>query len=208
LYYAGEGLLRSDKRFEMLSVGNRQRIVFVRIAKKVLLAVLFVPVCECLTIMLLHKKVFPASWRKKQSEYLWTGAEQEGPLTYSSDKTYNSRVVREAILYAMLLAITLYIGFHFSILRRMREDDMLLFDKIASELERMTVPLEGGIVISIDEHLDLEASLVVSCQAKVNPSGETPYCAIIRKHILIPWIQVDIEEIKVGDQVVEDQNSN
>lgn len=175
-----------------------------------LVAVMAIPVCECLVIMLLHQKVFPASCRKKRSKYLWAGAGQEGPLefTYSSYKTGNRRVISKGILYIILLAITLYVGFHFSTLRKMRELDELLLDKIVSELERMAVPFDGGIVISIDDHRTMEAGLIVSYHAKVNPSGETPCCALIRKHILIPWIQVNIEEIETGDKVKENQGVN
>lgn len=171
-------------------------------------AVSVVPVCECFLIMLLHKKVFPESWRKKQFNYARSGTEQESvaEITCNSDQRDSGTVVRRLASYMVLLAMPMYIGFHFWTLREMRNDPFCLSDAIWSELERREISLDSWHTESWPESPEIgwNASFVVEIAG--NSTGT--YYAHVSKHILIPWIQVSIEQTETAAEGNETQGPN
>jgi len=170
-----------------------------------LVAVLLVPVCECMVIMLLHKKVFPKSWQKRRSNYTQTGTGQQGDESAdNSDRTGRGRRVRKAALYTVLLAIAFYVGFHFSILREMRNDPFCVSEAIWSELERQEISLDSWHSENWPDSPEIgwNASFAVEICA----DDANKYHAWISKHILIPWIEVTIEQIETVGQVGESQS--
>jgi hypothetical protein len=173
-----------------------------------LIAIQAVPVCECLVIMLLHRKVLPASWRKRRPNYPPTVTKQKSVADSAmhSDRAWGGRLIWGAVVYLVLLAVLLYVGFHFWTLREIRNDFSYVADAIWCELERQEISLDVWHTQSWPD--SAEVGWNASFDVVICSDGADRYHARMNKHILIPRIQVDLEEIKAGDQSVEDQNSN
>jgi hypothetical protein len=178
---------------EALSDGVDEGFFNLRVVPR-LLALTGVLAFACFVMMLLHKKVLPVIWRKKQVNSLLesTAHNSDPQITCRSEQTDRKSMIKRAILYSSLLAITIYVGYHFMTVRKMRHDEWLVFEAIESELEQLGVPLKGRILSMELNPESFEAGLNASCQAEVKVDDENIYYAEIRKRLLIPWIQVEI----------------
>lgn len=159
-----------------------------------LLAVMGVIACECFVLMLLHKRVLPILLRKKQLNSLPESmANNVAPkIACSPEQKDRKSTIKSSILYASLLVITIYVGYHFMTIRKMRHDEWLVFEAIESELEQLGVPLNGGILFMELNPESFEAGLNASCRMEVKVDDENMYYVEVRKRLLIPWIQVEI----------------
>lgn len=170
-----------------------------------LAVILTLPVCECLLTMLLHKKMLPTSWQKRRSNYTQTDTGQQGDKSAdNADRTGRGRIVRKAALYTVLLAIALYVGFHFSILREMRNDPFCISEAIWSELERQEISLDGWHAENWPDSPEIGWS--ASFAVEIRADGANKYHAWVSKHILIPWIEITIEQTETVGQVGESQS--
>ncbi|MHC4225864.1 MAG: hypothetical protein ACYSWW_11875 [Planctomycetota bacterium] len=159
-----------------------------------LLALSAVPVSECLVLMFLHRKVLPVVLRSRKSDDVQATGIQHAVngRTCGLTATERNRMVRRTALYASLLAITLYVGCHFSTVRKMREDPFFATGAIWSELERLEVPVQN---LSVEDGSELlETGCDVSWRGDVLINKEDEYRAWVKKHILVPWIQVEIHQ--------------
>jgi len=147
----------------------------------------------CFVMMLLHRKVLPLVLRKKQLNNSESTAHNGTPqFTCLSEQTDRKSMIKRAILYASLLVITVYVGYHFMTVRNMRHNDSLISDAIVSELEQLEVPLKGRILLMEYSSESFEAGWNASCRVEVKVDDENMYYVKVRKRLLIPWIQVDI----------------
>lgn len=163
----------------------------------------------CFVMMLLHKKVLPVIWRKKQVKSLLesTAHNSDPQIACRSEQTDRKSMIKRAVLYASLLAITVYVGYHFMTVRKMRHDEWLVFEAIESELEQLGVPLNGGILFKELNPESFEAGLNASCRMEVKVDDENMYYVKVRKRLLIPWIQVDINKTRTATQIDGSHNS-
>jgi hypothetical protein len=159
-----------------------------------LLALTGVLAFACFVMMLLHKRVLPILLRKKKLNSLpESTAHNTAPKLARSPKQADRKsTIKSSILYASLLAITIYVGYHFMTVRKMRHDEWLVFEAIESELEQLGFPLKGRILSMELNPESFEAGLNASCQAEVKVDDKNMYYAEIRKRLLIPWIQIEI----------------
>jgi hypothetical protein len=150
----------------------------------------------CFLVMLLHKKVLPAIWRKKRDALPAAAVHGDEPqIVHSSGQTDGRVRIRRAALYTSLLAIVVYIGWHFWTIRTMREDDFAVSDAIDAEFERLKVPLEGySMTFPQGDSELLKAGWNVFFQVEVLVDHKTTYEAEIKKSILVPWIQVKMHK--------------
>jgi len=155
-----------------------------------LLALTGVLAFACFVMMLLHKKVLPVIWRKKQvNSLLESTAHNAAPkIACSPEQEDRKSTIKSSILYASLLAITIYVGYHFMTVRKMRHNSFLISDAIESELEQ----LEGRILLIEYSSESFETGLNASCRVEVKVDDENMYYVEVRKCLLIPWIQVEI----------------
>ena len=174
-----------------------------------LLAITGVLAFVCFVMMLLHKKVLPVIWRKKQLNSLQEStAHNAAPkIACSPEKADRKSMIKNSILYASLLVITVYVGYHFMTVRKMRHDEWLVFDAIESELEQLGVPFNGGISFMELNPESFEAGLNASCRMEVKVDDENMYYAEVRKRLLIPWIQVEIYKKGTATQTDASHNS-
>jgi len=93
--------------------------------------------------------------------------------------------------------------------RKMRQDERLVFDAIDSELERFGVPLGNATLISRVKRgiASLETSCNTSCRVEVHVGDEDVYYADVKKNILVPWIRVEIYKKETDTQNDEHPNS-
>lgn len=157
-----------------------------------LLALSAVPISECFVLMFLHRKVVPIVLRLRKSDDVQATGIHLAALGRTSGLTATERnmMVRRIALYASLLVITLYVGCHFSTVRKMHEDPFFAMDAIWPELERLEVSVQN---LSIEDGSELlETGCNVSWRGEVLINKEDKYHAWIKKHILVPWIQVEI----------------
>ncbi len=173
-----------------------------------LLALSAVPICECLVVGLLHKKCFPNSWRENRPDgrAVSLGKTARPGFSLGSEHLSGVGTVRWAILCSVGLAVAIYVGAHFSTLRKLREDPFFLSDAIWSEFEHLKEPVESWHSESWPEPLEIgwNASFVVEVRAE----GQGIYCAHISKHMLIPWTQVKISKTKAGAQADRPEESD
>jgi len=159
----------------------------------------------CFVMMLLHRKVLPLVLRKKQLNSSLESTAHNGVPQFARhpEQTDRKSMIKKAILYASLLAITFYVGYHFMMVRKMRQDEWLVFDAIESELERLGVPQSNAILVSHAEQgiESLEASCNTSCRVEVYLNDEKIYYADVKKSIFVPWIQVDIKKTRTATQI-------
>jgi len=173
------------------------------------LALMGVLACECFVLMLLHKRVLPILLRKKKlNSFPESTAHNSDPqIACCSEQTDRKSMIKRAILYSSLLAITIYVGYHFMTVRKMRHDEWLVFEAIESELEQLGVPLNGGISFMELNSESFEAGLNASCRMEVKVDDENMYHAEVRKRLLIPWIQVEIYKKGTATQTDTSHNS-
>ncbi len=153
--------------------------------------------CLCFVLMVLHKRVLRAIWRKKRVIPPAATVHSDIPQTAhpSEEQAGRRSKIRRAVLYTSLLVITLYVGWHFKTIRAMREDDFVVSDAIDSEFERLKVPF--GVYSFTSPKGDselLKAGWNVSYQVEIRVNGKDTYVADIKKSILVPWIQVKIHK--------------
>ena len=158
------------------------------------LALTLVLACGCFVLMLLHKKVLPILLRKKQLNSLPESIEYNfaTKVIRSPEQAEKKSRIKSSILYVLLLFITVYIGHHFMTVRKMRHDDFFISDVIESELEHLEVPLKGQILLIKFSSESFEDGWNVSCRAEVEVKDENMYDAKIMKHMLVPWVHVEI----------------
>jgi hypothetical protein len=161
-------------------------------------------ICLCFVLMVLHKKVLPAIWRKKRIILPAAVAHSEIPqIANSPEQTDTRSSIRRVLLYTSLLAITVYVGWHFMTLREMRrEDSFTVSDAISAEFERLKVPLRGAYSFTSPRGGSelLKPGWNVSFQVEILVNHKDTYCAEVKKNILIPWIQVKIHKKESGPQ--------
>ncbi len=152
--------------------------------------------CLCFVMMALHKKVLPAIWRKKRDALPAATAHSDIPqLAYSSTQTGRRTRIRRAVLYASLLAIIVYVGWHFMIIRNMRGDNPVVSDAVNAEFERLRVPFKVySVMLPTGDSELLKAGWNVSYQVELLVDHKTAYEAEIKKSILVPWVQVKIHK--------------
>jgi hypothetical protein len=165
-----------------------------------LLALSVVPVSECLVLMFLHRKVLPVLLRSRKSDDVQVTGMQHAVSgrTFGLTATEKSGMVRGVALYASLLAITLYVGCHFSTARKMREDPFFVSNMIWSELERLEVPARDMSMKSAKSPVGVWN---VSLEEEVLVNDEDTYSVRIKKHILIPWVRVEMHKTKTTVQI-------
>jgi hypothetical protein len=173
-----------------------------------LLALSAVPICECLVIGLLHKKCFPTSWRKNRPAGRAFSPEKQARPGFSlgSDKLSRGRTVRRAVLCTVGLAVAIYVGAHFSTLRKMREDPFFLSNAIFSEFERREMLVRNFSEESRSESPGAGWNTCFRIEMVVN--GDNTHYAQVSKHILIPWVRVKIHEAKDSFQLDEAEDSD
>jgi cell division protein FtsB len=152
--------------------------------------------CLCFVVMALHKRVLPAIRPKRWAIVPAAAVQGDAPQIANSAKRADRRArIKRAVLYASLLAIVVYIGWHFMTIRNMRGDNSLVSDAIAVEFERLRVPFKGySVMLPTGDSELLKAGLNVSYQVEVLVDRKTAYEAEIKKSILVPWIQVKIHK--------------
>jgi hypothetical protein len=99
----------------------------------------------------------------------------------------------------VLLAVTLYVGEHFSVVRDLRKD-ALSTDigrtemAILAKLETLTQPLVGRVRAQITETVSssFRGGIDARYQRALLVNGEDLYYASFEKHLLIPWVQVEV----------------
>jgi hypothetical protein len=170
----------------------------------------FVPVFECFILMLLHKKLLPLIlWNKKIGSTSESMAQDAASLIESrEEKTNRKLLIKRAILYVSLLAITSYIGHHFVTVRKMYNDDLLVTDAIESKLERLNIihhhrletsnkdPEIPMKIASWSMELKPESfngGLNASFTTEVEVNDEKYYTKV-KKHFFVPWLNVEIRK--------------
>lgn len=106
---------------------------------------------------------------------------------------------RWIVVAAGLLAVTLYVGEHFSVVRDLR-NDALSTDigrtetAILAKLETLTQPLVGRASVQITETVSssFRGGVNARYQRAVLVNGEDLCYASFEKHLLIPWVQVEV----------------
>jgi len=173
------------------------------------LALTGVPACECFVLMLLHKKVLPILLRKKQLNSLPESMAHKvaTKVVRSPEQAERKSTIKSSILYASLLAITVYIGHHFMTVRRMGHDGFFISDVIESELEHLEVPLKGQTLLMKLSPESFEAGWNASCHVEVKVDDENMYYAEVRKHVLVPWIHVEIYKTENTTKTDSSRNS-
>jgi len=158
--------------------------------------------CESFVLMFLHKKVLPLVLRKKRLKSSSEIVDNTVPLIASDEKKANRKItLKRAILYVSLLVIPTYIGHHFMMVRKLRNDDLLFFEAIESKLERLNIPqykrleepVKGSIRSMMVTPKSFDPGWIASCRAEVEVGNEK-FSAEIRKHVFIPWLQVEIHK--------------
>lgn len=165
---------------------------------------------DCFLVMLLHRKVLPFLFRKKLSNKLTDTRElnvvQESVgLSVRADMKIT---IKRAILYTSLLAITIYIGYHFDTIRKMRDEEgWLLLDAIDATLEKLDVSRHSGYSFGYmeQEPESLKGKWNVSIPAEIHVDDEHIYYVLIKKRFLVPWVQVEIDKMK-GTTIKNDEN--
>lgn len=167
-------------------------------------------VCLCFALMVLHKRVLPAIRQKKRAILSTDVVRNNIPqIAHPSERTDRRCRVREAVLYTLLLVITVYVGWHFMTIREMGEEGFVVSDAINSEFGRLKVPFGWYSFMSPkgDSEL-LKPGWNVSYQVEIRVKGKDTYVADIRKSIFVPWIQVKIHKKESAAQADNPQTSN
>ncbi len=128
-------------------------------------------------------------------------------IACSPEQKDRKSTIKNSILYASLLAITIYVGYHFMTVRKLRHDEWLGFDAIESELEQLEVLLKGRTLLMKYSSESFEAGWNASCRVEVKVDDENMYYAEVRKRLLIPWIQVEIYKKGTATQTDASHNS-
>lgn len=100
---------------------------------------------------------------------------------------------------AILLVVTLYVGAHLSVVRDLRHDALATDGgrtetTILAKLETLTQPLVGRVRAQITETVSssFRGGINARYQRAMLVNGEDLYCASFEKHLLIPWVQVEV----------------
>jgi hypothetical protein len=152
---------------------------------------------ECFVIMLLHKRVLSRFFlrrRRPASDVVQT--KRQEPAKAIGVSGHKAAKIKWAALYVSVLAIILYVGWHFATLRKMRHDEWTILDAVDDVIERYNMPIETTYVFSYpqDSPRSHKAGWKVSFPVEIRVDDELRYQARISKNILIPWIQVEIHK--------------
>ena len=157
-------------------------------------------VCECFILKLLHRKLGPVLSRKEQAANLQASTTSNSDLQPAScsAETPVSASKKGLILCIALLVLTLYVGYHFMMVRKMRRDEHLVHNAILSKLSHLAKRLDDkSPMVSMQIITQaLEGGLEASYQAGVLVNDEDIYYVAVKKSILVPWMQT--ETYKLG----------
>jgi hypothetical protein len=106
---------------------------------------------------------------------------------------------RWIVAATILLVVALYVGAHFSVVRDLRDDALSTNggrteEAILAKLETLTQPLVGRVRAQIMETVgsSFRGGVNARYQKAILVNGEDLCYASFEKHLLIPWVQVEV----------------